>query len=88
MLDLEELRLLDADNLPFAVYLSPVQTSKPLNDFFDVVMFVGIGVRLAKIFGSACPKYKWSVTMGLTFLVSNDPQGCKRSKIVSILPYR
>ena len=43
MLDLGECLSLHANNLPSAVYLSPVQTPTPSKD--GNFMFVGIGVR-------------------------------------------
>ena len=56
MLDLGERVSLDDDNLPSALYLSPVHISPLSND--GNFMFVGIGVRKVQIFGCACLKHK------------------------------
>ena len=57
MLDLGECLWMDVDNLPLAVYLSPVQAPPQLNDgYFMIVRF---GVRQAQISGCACLKHKW-----------------------------
>ena len=48
---------LDANNLPSAVYLSPVRTPTPSNDGY--FKFVQFGVTQAQIFGCACPKRKF-----------------------------
>ena len=56
MLDLGECLSLDTDNLPSAVYISPVQNPPPSNDGY--FMFVGIEVVYAQTFGCACTKRK------------------------------
>ena len=56
MLDLGECQLLEANNLPSAVYLSPVQTPPPSN--YNYFMFVPYGVRQHQMFGCAYPKCK------------------------------
>ena len=60
MLDLGECQSLDADNLPSASYLSPVQTSTQSNNC--CFMFVGFGVNLDQFFGCTCPKHKCSTS--------------------------
>ena len=56
MLDLGEFWMLDVNNFPSAVYHSHVQTPPPSDDAY--FMNIGIGVRLAKMFGCACLKHK------------------------------
>ena len=63
MLDLGECQSLDANDLPSAVYLAPVQTPPPSNDGY--FMFVVFGVRQAQIFGCACLKRKRPKTIKL-----------------------
>ena len=69
MLDLEEFQSLDANSLPSAVYLSPVQTPPPSN--YGYFMPDRIRVKQAQIFGGSCSKRKCRANSTSPFHLQN-----------------
>ena len=58
MLELGECLSLDKDNLPSAVYLSPVQTPPTYNATKAVLCWMELELNELNFFGCACLKHK------------------------------